>query len=157
MPEATTETTTTTTATSPPPPPPPPQAPWYEGKADAETIGHWDNKGWKKDDPAAIAIEATKAARELQKHFGVPADQLLKLPKDSADDAGWKAVYSRLGVPSEPKEYDFSGVKFKDGTELEAAFSDTMRAALHSARVPKDKASTVVKAVVDYLDGADAA
>src|SRR6185369_761088 len=78
-----------------------PATPWYQGKVDAETIGHWDNKGWKKDDPIAVAIEASKQARELQRHFGVPADQLLKLPKDTTDEAGWRAVRQRLGAPGE--------------------------------------------------------
>lgn len=153
-----------TTAPAPSPSPAPNPAPnpgttpapaWFEGKADAETIGHWDNKGWKKDDPINIAIEATKQARELQKHFGVPADQLIKLPK-ADDEAGWRNVHQRLGTPAEAKDYDFSGVKWKDGTEIEATFADAMRNALHSAFVPKDKASTVVKTVIDYLDGAEA-
>ena len=139
-----------------PPAPPAPTTPWYEGKADAEIIGHWDNKGWKKDDPAAIALEATKAARELQRHFGVPADQLLKLPKES-DDVAWNAVHQRLGKPADAKEYDFSGVKFPDGADLEPAFADTMRAALHKANVAKAAAPDVVKAVVKHLADADAA
>ena len=132
------------------------QQPWYHGKVDAEIIGHWDNKGWKKDDPAAVAIEATKAARELQKHFGVPAEQLIKLPKDLSDADGMKPVYARLGVPAEPKEYDFSTVKF-GGQDLETGFADKMRAALHSAAVRKDAGPAVVKAVVEYLEAADAA
>src|SRR6266567_317094 len=73
--------------------------PWYEG-IDTEILGHAQNKGWKLDDPKAAFSEATKAARELQKHFGVPADQLLRLPATTADEAGWKAVHSRLGVPT---------------------------------------------------------
>src|SRR5262245_12857628 len=149
-------TDTPPTPPTPPPAPTPPAAPWYEGKADAELIGHWDNKGWKKDDPAAIAIEASKAARELQKHFGVPADQLLKLPK-AEDTAGWDAVHQRFGKPAEAKEYDLSTVKFADGAELEIGFVDTMRAALHKAHVAKDAAPEVVKAVVKYLGDADAA
>lgn len=140
-----------------PNPSPNPTPAWYEGKADAETIGHWDNKGWKKDDPAIVAIEATKQARELQKHFGVPADQLLKLPKDATDEAGWKSVWSRLGVPDDAKGYDFSAVKRADGKDLDPAFVDSMRSALLSARVPKDRASDVIKAVVKQQDDAAAA
>src|SRR5512138_734393 len=70
--------------------------PWYDG-LDGETIGHWDNKGWKKDDPKALATELTKAWKGLEKHFGAPADQILRLPKDAADDAGWSAVRQGLG------------------------------------------------------------
>lgn len=130
--------------------------PWYDGKLDAESLGHIELKGWKKDDVADVAINAVKAHRELQKHFGVPETQLLKLPKDTADEAGWKGVFNRLGVPKEAKEYDLSSVKF-NGVDLEAAFADKMREAMFSANVLKDKAPTVVKAMVDYLEAADKA
>lgn len=139
-----------------PSPSPPPTKPWYEGKADQETIGHWNNKGWKIGDPAEIAIEATRAARSLEKHMGVPLEQLLKLPKDTADDAGWNAVYNRLGRPAQAKDYDLSSIRFSDGEELDAGipgFTDKMRGALHAAGVAKDKATAVVKTVVDLLDG----
>lgn len=140
-----------TTPTTPPAPTPPAPA-WYEGKADAETIGHWDNKGWKKDDPIAVALEATKQARELQKHFGVPPEQLIKLPSKPDDEAGWKAVRQRLGVPAEAKDYDFSAVKRADGSDLDPAFADTLRNSLHKAGVAKDAAPEVAKAAVKYLD-----
>lgn len=142
---------------APSPPSQPPAAPWYQGKADAETVGHWQNKGWKLDDPHAIAIEATKAAREAQKFVGLPPDQLLKLPKDANDAEGWKAVHTRLGVPAEAKDYDLSGVKTADGKDIAPALADTMRAALHKARVAKDAAPEVVKAVVQHLAAADTA
>lgn len=126
--------------------------PWYDGKADAELVGHWDNKGWKKDDPATIAIEASKAARELQKHFGVPAEQLIKLPKDAADEAGWKGVYARLGVPAEAKAYDLTGLKRADGSELDPALADALRASALAGRVPKDRVGEHVKPIIKALD-----
>lgn len=132
------------------------QAPWFDG-IDAETIGHWDNKGFKKDDPKALATELTKAWKGLEKHFGAPADQILKLPKDATDEAGWSAVRQRLGMPKEAKEYDFSTVKFADGTDLEQSFTDRMRNALHKAGTPKEAAPDVVREVVKFMDEADAA
>src|SRR5205809_740355 len=48
--------------------------PWYDG-VDAETIGHWDNKGWKKDDAKEIALAATKQAREALAQSCVPKDR----------------------------------------------------------------------------------
>lgn len=143
--------------TPPVAPPAPPAAPWYEGKLDAELIGHIENKGWKKDDPIEVAVNATKQARELQKHFGVPADQLLKLPKDAADEAGWRSVRERLGMPKEAKEYDFSSVKRADGSDLDPALADAMRGALHKAGVGKDMAPEVAKAVAKQMDDATAA
>lgn len=130
--------------------------PWYDG-LDGETIGHWDNKGWKKDDPKALVTELTKAWKGLEKHFGAPADQIIRLPKDTSDEAGWKAVRQRLGAPPEAKDYDLSGIKRADGSDLDAAFVDTMRASLHKAGVPKDAASEIVKAAIKPMDDAAAA
>lgn len=124
---------------------------------DPEILGHFDNKGWKKDDPKALVTEVAKAWKGLEKHFGAPADQILRLPKDASDEAGWSAVRQRLGMPAEAKDYDFSGIKFADGTELEQSFTDSMRASLHKAGVAKDAAPEVVKAVVKYLGDADSA
>ena len=131
--------------------------PWYDGKLDAESLGHIELKGWKKDDVADVAINAVKAHRELQKHFGVPETQLLKLPKDTADEAGWKAVYSRLGVPDDPKGYDLAAVKHADGRDMDAALADTLRAAMLNARVPKDRATDIAKAVIKSADDRAAA
>lgn len=130
--------------------------PWFDG-IDAETTGHWDNKGWKyKDGPKDLAVELTKAWKGLEKHFGAPADQIIRLPKETTDEAGWKAVRQRLGMPAEAKEYDFSAVKFNGG-DLDAAFTDPLRAALHKAGVSKDAAPEIVKAVVGYLENSDKA
>lgn len=126
--------------------------PWFDGKADAETVGYWQNKGWKHDDPATVALEATKAAREAQKFVGVPADQLLRLPKDAKDEAGWNAVYSRLGKPAAAKEYDFTNVKSADGTAIDQAFADTIREAAFSNHLTKDAATAFAQSVVKHLD-----
>jgi hypothetical protein len=152
----------TQAATSAPPPvtasasaaPPPP---WYQGKADQEVIGHWENKGWPKDDPATIAIDATRRVRELERHYGVPAEQLLKLPNKPDDAAAWSSIYQRLGMPKEAKEYDFSSIKFADGSELDDTFSTVMRDALHKAHVSKDTGTDVVKAVVKWFSDIEAA
>lgn len=138
------------------PPATPPSKPWFDG-IDAETIGHWDNKGWKKDDPKALTTELTKAWKGLEKHFGAPADQILRLPAKPDDEAGWAAVRQRLGMPAEAKDYDFSTIKRADGTQIEQGLADSLRAALHKAGTPKDAAPDIVKAVVKNLDDASAA
>jgi hypothetical protein len=142
------DTTTTTTTTTPP---------WYEGKLDAELIGHAQNKGWKIDDPAATAVEAIKGHRELQKHFGVPPEQLLKLPKDAADEKGWSDVYGRLGVPKEAKDYDLTGLKRADGSDIDSALADALKASALAGRVPKDRAGEVAKGIIKALDAKAAA
>ena len=136
---------------APPAPPPTPPSAWYEGKASPEMLGFWQNKNYNATDPATVAIEATKAAMQAQAFVGIPADQLIKLPKDATDEAGWKGVYSRLGVPTEAKDYDLSTIKAADGKDLDPAFADAMRAALHRGSVSKDRASEVVKQVVKFF------
>jgi hypothetical protein len=151
-----TEPTPTPTPTPAPTPTPIPAPPWYEGKADADILGHWDNKGWKRDDPATIAIEATKAAREAQRFVGAPTDRLIRLPEKADDEAGWNSVWQRLGVPKDAKEYDFAAVKFTDGTELDAAFTDMIRNTAITNHIPKDAATALARDVVKFMEGADA-
>jgi hypothetical protein len=130
--------------------------PWHDGKLDAELIGHAQNKQWDISDPAKVATEALKAHRSLEKHFGVPENRLIKLPEKPEDEAGWNGVWQRLGVPADAKEYDFSGIKL-NGEDLDAAFVDKLKPALAAARVPKDRATDVVKAVASYLEDTDKA
>jgi hypothetical protein len=140
-----------------PAPAPPPAANWYDGKAAPEMLGFWQNKGYNAADPATVAIEATKAAMQAQTFIGAPPDQLIKLPKDASDEAGWKGVWSRLGVPAEAKDYDFSSIKSADGKDLDPAFADVMRAALHKGNVGKDRAADFVKAIVKFSADREAA
>jgi hypothetical protein len=144
--DATTTTATTTTAA----------APWHAG-VDAETLGHWQNKGWKTEDPKEIAIAATKQAREAEKFFGVPADLLLKMPKAGAPPEDIKAFRMRLGMPGEAKDYDLSGVKDAAGQPIAAPLADTLRAAAHNAGLSKEAAAAIAGAVQKALDDTRAA
>lgn len=131
-------------------------APWHTG-IDGDLIGHAQNKGWKIDDPKVAFSAAAQAHREAQSKLGVPPEQLLRLPKDQTDEAGWKAVYGRLGVPEDAKDYDLTSVKLANGTDVPAGLADALRAAMHAAHTPKDRAADVVKAVVKHLDASTAA
>jgi hypothetical protein len=135
-----------------PAPSPDPVAPWHQG-VPPEIIGTWQNKAWKFDDPKTIAIEATKSYMGVQQHVGHPLDHIIKLPLKLDDEAGWKGVYSRLGVPNEAKDYDLSGVKFADGSDLPAALTTAIREGALAARVPKDHGATIAKAVAKAIDG----
>lgn len=138
----TADTTTTTTA-----------KPWYDG-VDAETIGHWDNKGWKKDDAKEIALAATKQAREAEKFFGVPADQIIKMPKADAKPEDIRAFHQRLGAPADAKEYDFSTIKGADGNPINATLADALRASAFSQGLTKTAAAAVAAEVQKSLDSA---
>lgn len=127
---------------------------WFEG-ADAETVGYFQNRGWDKMTPANAALEASKAHRAAEKLIGAPANELLRMPKDAADAEGWQRFNDRIGVPKEAKEYDFSGVKFKDGSDLDAPFIEAITPALQKAHVAKGDAAEVIKAVVQFMDQAE--
>lgn len=149
------ETTTTDTSTTPPPPPPPP-APWHAG-FEAEELGYFQNRGWDKLTPAEAARAAGKAHREAEKHIGAPADKIVRLPNGPQDADGWNQFYAKIGVPADEKGYDFSGVKFADGTELDPGFTSEMAKVLRASGVAKDKAPDIIKAIVQLGEREDAA
>lgn len=136
---------------TPPVPPAPPPAPWHQG-IDADTLGFWQNKGLDTADPKVLAAKLTEQYRGLEKHIGAPPERIIRLPDKTDDKAGWDGVWSKLGVPAEAKDYDFAGIKHTDGKDVDAALTDALRAALHTARTPKDRAPDVIKAVVKSLD-----
>lgn len=136
---------------APAPAPAPIPSPWYEG-ADADTIGHIQNRGWHDKDAKTAALEAVKAHREAERFLGIPKDQIVRVPTDAADEAGWKTVYSRLGAPDTKDGYDLSGVKFADGTELDQGFSDFFKTTAAAAHLPKEAAATIAREFVKFTE-----
>lgn len=85
---------------------------WYEGhNFSPEDIGFIQNKGWK-DSP----IKAIEGYKNLEKFHGVPADQILKLPKSFDDEGALDPVYDRLGRPASPDKYD---IKLPEGVTVD--------------------------------------
>jgi len=124
--------------------------PWYDGKADAETIGHWQNQGLADKTPEEIALAATKSHREAEKRLGAPANELVRVLKPDAPEAEIKAFWNRLGAPADPKDYDFTGV--------EEGLANAMREAAAKLFLPKDRAEAVAKALAAHVKSkADAA
>lgn len=154
-----------TDPTPTPTPTPTETPPWYAGAGfddlpepnRAELTGYLQARGWDKADARTTALGAIKAHQEAQKLIGVPADKIIRVPRGADDEQGWKDVRTKLGIPSDPKEYDFSGVKFKDGTALDDAFVQTLSKSLVEANVPKGSAAAVAKAVVDFMENAETA
>jgi hypothetical protein len=128
-------------------------APWYQGKVDAGTIGLWQNKGWVNEmaDPAALAVKVTQSYSDLEKHFGVPHDEIVRFPKQPGAPE-WQAVWDRLGVPKDPTGYDFSQVKRADGTALDPAAELALRAAAHKGHVPASEMAGFASEFVKYFD-----
>ena len=131
--------------------------PWYDGMAgvDSEMIGHWTNKGWHTKPAAEVALEASKAWKAAERLVGVPANEIVRLPKDPAAPE-WDGVYQRLGRPAKAEEYDFSAVKFQDGSALDDAFVGLVRDAAFKNGLSKEKAADLAASIVKFTEGADA-
>ena len=141
------------------PPATPPATPpiWHEGKIDTETAAYFTNKGLDVTEPAKFALGLAPLYRNIEKLVGVKPEELVRWPKDIGDTDNWKNVYSRLGVPKEPKDYDLSTVKLKDGKDIDPAFADMIRASLHKANTPKDAAPAIAKDIVTFNEAKAAA
>lgn len=116
-----------------------PPAPWYADKLDAESVGYLQNRGLADKPADVVALETIRAHREAEKLIGVPANELVRLPKQPNDEAGWKAVYQRLGAPADAKDYDFANVKVGE-KPLEQAQIDFLRASAATLHLSKDGA-----------------
>lgn len=116
-------------------------APWHQGVEgiDADLMGHMQNKQWDKMTSQQAAVAAARAHREAEKMIGVPANQLVRLPTDANDANGWNAVWSRLGKPTDAKDYDFSAVKIGD-KPLEQGVADFLRQSAFALNLSKDGA-----------------
>jgi hypothetical protein len=137
--------------TAPPAAPPAPAGNWYDGKADPETIGMWQNKGWVSTDPAVVALAASKAYLEAQRFIGVPHDELVRFPKSPVAPE-WQGVWDRLGVPKDASGYDLTSIKRADGQPLDAATEAALRAAAIKAHVPVSAMPEFAGEMVKYLD-----
>src|ERR1035437_2701236 len=136
---------------------PPLQTPgdWSKG-LDSGLLGHATLKGWDLSDPAKAFAAAAQAHQSAEQYIGIPANDLMKLPKPGDSD-GWAKVYQRLGTPADPKEYDFSTVKLADGTAPDQAFQDFARATAASLHLAKDAAPLLAQAIVKFRSDIDAA
>ncbi|HVH50494.1 MAG TPA: hypothetical protein VM781_02415 [Candidatus Bathyarchaeia archaeon] len=141
------------TDTAPAVTPPAPDTSWVGTYKDAD-LGYIQNRGLDKHDLATAFSMTMKAHQEAQTKLGIPSDQIFHAPKGGNDVEGWNRFDARFNVPIDGK-YDFSNVKFADGTELDEGFTSTVASALKSAHVSKDFAPAVAKALVDYMDKAE--
>lgn len=133
-----------------------PATPWHAG-ADPAVLGVLQARGIADKTPLEAVANLVEAHVNAEKLIGAPANELIRWPKDNNDTANLQALRARLGVPTDAKDYDFSGVKFKDGTELDPTFSDFMRGAAHSLAIPKDAATQLAAKFTEYLEGQEAA
>lgn len=112
---------------------------WLEG-SDAETVGYAQNKGF--DDPKKLL----ESYRNLEKKFGVPAERILALPGQDADEATKAAFYDKLGRPKDAKEYGFTL------GENDGGWTDRLKASFHKHGVSADQAKGII---ADYVAGVE--
>ena len=137
---------------TPTPTPAPVSTPWHSGVLSGEALGHAQNKGWTDKTPAEAAVAAINAHYEAQRMIGVPETQLVRLPANPTDEAAWKTVWGRLGVPVAKEGYDFSGVKFSDGTPLDEGFTSYLRDTAHRLNIPKEAAAGLASSFTKFLE-----
>ena len=124
----------------------------WHSTADAETVGVWQNKGWDITDPVKLATAATKAYGEATKFIGAPPDKIVRIP-EATDEAGQRAMWTRLGAPDKAEGYNFSAVKAADGTELSPALVDAMRATAYKTGMTQSAAEQALASVVKTYEG----
>lgn len=91
-----------TPAAAPPnPAPAPSNGPWY-----GDLTSNPELKTWTEGKGFANPVVALEAFRNTEKHVGVPADRLIRKPKDASDVEGVKAYRTALGVPEDPNTYE---------------------------------------------------
>lgn len=124
-------------------------------KFDAETQGFFKNKGWDSKPTMEVAQALATSYREAEKFLGAPKDELLRMPK-ATDAEAVKAFRLKIGAGEKPEDYDFSAIKYADGTELADDFIATMRNTFAANGTPKSDADAIVKAVVKFIDDGEA-
>lgn len=143
MPEDTTTTTTTETK------------PWFDG-FEPELKDIITKKAWDKLDPSTLAKTALTSYHTAEKLIGVPASEVLRLPKPE-DTTAWEEVFTRLGAPKEKSEYKIGEMKFSDGDTLSPEFVTYIEDAVHNARLRPDQASKVTTAFMQFLEHSEKA
>jgi hypothetical protein len=115
-------------------------APWYGETIDPSVKTWVDGKQYKD---AATALAAHMAAEKM---IGVPADQLIRKPKDANDVEGLKAYRTALGVPDAPEKYEITSPSGPAGADFVKWASNTFL----EAGVPKDAAGAIVAKWNEY-------
>lgn len=114
---------------------------WFAG-LDSETSGYIQNRGLDKLDAKAAALKAIEFHRNAEAKLGAPADQLVRLPKDSGDVATRDALFNKLGRPADAKGYDFKGVETDDQFETWA------RGTFHKLGLSQEQGSELMKGLI---------
>lgn len=106
---------------------------WKTAGLDDSGLSLVTERQWKS--PADLVT----SYRNLEKLTGVPADQILKLPKDDSPDA-WNPIYDKLGRPKTADEY---GLPVPEGDKGE--FAKTAATWMHEAGLNGKQARNIAE------------
>jgi len=107
---------------------------WLTG-APEDVSGFVQNKGWKSP------LDAVEGYRNLEKHLGVPADKILRLPDfDKAEKAELDGFYTKLGRPATATQYE---IEVPQG--MDTAFADAAKTKFHEIGLSKSQAAELAK------------
>lgn len=152
-PESTPTPTPTPTSTPTPTPTPTPEPAAWHSTFDPESQGWIQNKGWDKLPADKALPEIVKSFRNTEQYIGVPADQLVRLPK-AGDDKALGTVYDRLGRPADPNAYD---LKLPDtvAPELKPQL-DALKPVMHKIGLNNQQANQLANELVAMEQASDA-
>lgn len=106
---------------------------WTEGLAE-DAQGYIENKGWNSPE------QMLDSYRNLEKSIGVPADQIVHMPKGAEDVEGWNSLYNRLGRPETAEDYNLPGADLPEGaTDL----TGDLRQWAHEAGLNQQQAAMI--------------
>lgn len=119
--------------------------PWYDGLGlKDEDVGYIQNKKWSSP------VDVITGYKNLEKFHGVPADQLIKLPKDFADEKAMGEVYNRLGRPENKDGYEF---KAPEGIKLDEDRMNWAKEVSHKIGLNKAQHAALIQATLEYEGG----
>jgi hypothetical protein len=127
---------------------------WFESLEPA-MVEQVTAKGWNK--PAAdVVADIFKSHSAAQSVIGSDPAAIIKLPKDATDPA-YQAVYDRvmgLAAPKDPAGYVFDGIKYKDGSALDADDQAFIRDIAAKHKLPLSVATSLATELVQRTEAA---
>ena len=82
----------------------------------------------------------------LERLVGVPAEQIIKLPKADADAKEWDAVHAKLGRPATPDEY-----KLEVPTGADDTYAKHIAKVMHENGLSAKQAQAVAKGQAEFV------
>lgn len=111
-------------------------APTWHDSFDADTKQWIGGMGLDKLPADQALAKVLPMYRGAESKLGVPADKLLRLPKDENDAEGFMQIMSKLGRPEKPEDY---GLQAPEGDSGE--FVKTASGWFHELGIPKRQAA----------------